>query len=368
MATINYGTKELTCKVVYYGPGFGGKTTNLQQIHARLPQGSKGELTSLATQEDRTLFFDLLPMDMGKVGDFSVRLQLYTVPGQVQYNATRKVVLKGVDGVVIVFDSDPRRENANYLSLANLEENLESHGHAIRNIPVVFQYNKRDLADAMDLKFLKGSLNPDGFFPDFEAVAMRGVGVMESVQKVCSLIFGRIEGELASQRTRVAPSRRSGSPKTAEKRPREPISSAETQMLPARVDGRVSLPEGGRIRQLSDLWMLGIQVGHGIVDVSPGTPGANEPDLMALLDLRPLGGTPHIERLSFWRSDRRSDGGRILETYETRGAAAGCNARLIVEHPGNRVARIYLDWTDSRWKTLLLPEGCATAPSLEAAA
>ena len=119
MATLNYGTKDLTCKIVYYGPGFGGKTTNLQQIYARLPKKARGALTSLATTEDRTLFFDLLPVEMGKIGGYTVKVALYTVPGQVRYNATRSVVLNGVDGVVMVFDSDRERENGGRINRAD---------------------------------------------------------------------------------------------------------------------------------------------------------------------------------------------------------------------------------------------------------
>ena len=149
MATLNFAHRELMCKIVYYGPGLGGKTTNLQHIHAKVPEKFRGNLTSIATRKDHTLFFDLLPLEYGKLRGFSIRLQLYTVPGQVFYNASRKIVLKGVDGIVFVADSQAGKMADNIESLKNLRDNLHELGFNIEKLPMVFQFNKRDLHGSM---------------------------------------------------------------------------------------------------------------------------------------------------------------------------------------------------------------------------
>ncbi|MBO7131470.1 MAG: GTPase, partial [Fibrobacterales bacterium] len=147
MASINFATREINCKIVYYGPGVGGKTTNLQVIHQKLPDDKRSEMVSLATEQDRTLFFDFLPLNLGAIRGFKTRFQLYTVPGQVYYNSTRKLVLRGVDGVVFVADSQKSRHAENLESLQNLQDNLKEYGFDLKDIPFVLQYNKRDLPD-----------------------------------------------------------------------------------------------------------------------------------------------------------------------------------------------------------------------------
>src|SRR5215471_9252468 len=175
MTFINYAAREINCKIVYYGPGLGGKTTNLQYIYDRTNSSSKGKLISLATETDRTLFFDFLPLDLGTVRGFKTRFHLYTVPGQVFYDASRKLILKGVDGVVFVADSQAARMDANVESLRNLDKNLKEHGFDLATIPYVLQFNKRDLPTAIAPEEMYKLLNIKGE-PTFEATAPSGVG------------------------------------------------------------------------------------------------------------------------------------------------------------------------------------------------
>ncbi len=183
MVFFNYSTMQMAAKIVYYGPGLCGKTTNLQWIYNRTAEASRGEMVSLETETDRTLFFDLLPIDVGQVGGFNTRIQLYTVPGQVFYNTTRKLVLKGVDGVVFVADSQRAMLEANVESFKNLEENLAELGIAVDSIPLVLQFNKRDLSDLCSPEELDGALNRNGW-PTYEAVAIQGKGVFETLKGI----------------------------------------------------------------------------------------------------------------------------------------------------------------------------------------
>jgi signal recognition particle receptor subunit beta len=188
MVLFNYSTKELTAKVVYYGPGLCGKTTNLQWIHEKLPIKNKGKMLSLATETDRTLFFDFLPIEIGTIRGMRTRIQLYTVPGQVFYNATRRMVLKGADCVVFVCDSQEPMLDANLESFENMRQNLEANEIDADEIPVVFQYNKRDLPNALPLEIINDRMNPKGH-PFYEAVAIKGVGVEETLKGVTKLVF-----------------------------------------------------------------------------------------------------------------------------------------------------------------------------------
>ncbi|MDT8340148.1 MAG: ADP-ribosylation factor-like protein [Longimicrobiales bacterium] len=183
MSMINYASREINCKVVYYGTGLGGKTTNLEHVYSRVTPESRGKMISLATETERTLFFDFLPIDLGEVRGFKTRFHLYTVPGQVYYNASRKLILKGVDGIVFVADSQRERSEANIEAMHNLYENLESYGYDLKEIPFVIQYNKRDLPDAIPVEDLRAQLNPMGV-PDFEGVATEGRGVFETLTAV----------------------------------------------------------------------------------------------------------------------------------------------------------------------------------------
>ena len=181
MSFINYSSREINCKIVYYGPGLCGKTTNLQHIYQKTNPDVKGKMISLATETERTLFFDFLPLALGEIRGFKTRFHLYTVPGQVFYDASRKLILKGVDGVVFVADSQIERMEANVESLDNLKVNLKEQGYELDKIPYVIQYNKRDLPNAAPLEELQRLLNPTGV-PEFEACATTGQGVFETLK------------------------------------------------------------------------------------------------------------------------------------------------------------------------------------------
>jgi signal recognition particle receptor subunit beta len=197
MALINHRAREIHFKIVYYGPGLGGKTTNLQILHDRLPPERRGRLISVATDHERTLFFDFLPVDLGSINGLLTRFHLYTVPGQVYYRLSRRAVLQGADGIVFVADSHPAREQANLDSLADLGEHLKTLGldtSVTRRLPRVIQYNKRDLANALAIERLRSAVNPEGA-PDFEAVARDGRGVTETLRAACKSVLARLSSE-----------------------------------------------------------------------------------------------------------------------------------------------------------------------------
>ncbi len=183
MTFINYVAHEINCKIVYYGPGLGGKTTNLKYVYGITSPENRGKMISLATETERTLFFDFLPIDLGQIRGYSTRFHLYTVPGQVFYDASRKLILRGVDGVVFVADSQDERMDANYESLSNLEQNLKEHGFDLYKIPYVLQLNKRDLPNILPAEKLQKTLQIKGE-PVFEAVATQGIGVLEALKAV----------------------------------------------------------------------------------------------------------------------------------------------------------------------------------------
>jgi len=188
MTFINYAAKEINCKIVYYGPGLGGKTTNLQYIYNKTAPERKGKMISLATEADRTLFFDFLPLDLGSIRGFTTRFHLYTVPGQVFYDASRKLILKGVDGVIFVADSQRERMEANIESIRNLELNLEEHGFDLSVVAYALQFNKRDLPNAMPPEEMYRMLNFKRE-PTFEGVATQGVGVFDTLKAVAKQIL-----------------------------------------------------------------------------------------------------------------------------------------------------------------------------------
>jgi hypothetical protein len=188
MSFINYSSREINCKIVYYGPGLCGKTTNLQWIYKKTNPDSKGKMISLATETERTLFFDFLPLALGEIRGFKTRFHLYTVPGQVFYDASRKLILKGVDGVVFVADSQIERMEANIESVENLRINLMEQGYDLDKISYVIQYNKRDLPNVVPLEEMKKALNPRGL-PDFEASAVEGTGVFDTLKAIAKLVI-----------------------------------------------------------------------------------------------------------------------------------------------------------------------------------
>ncbi|WP_136524096.1 GTP-binding protein [Geomonas ferrireducens] len=188
MSFINYASREINCKIVYYGPGLCGKTTNLQYVYQKTAADAKGKMISLATETERTLFFDFLPLALGEIRGFKTRFHLYTVPGQVFYDASRKLILKGVDGVVFVADSQEERMDANIESVENLRINLIEQGYDLDKIPYVVQYNKRDLPNVVSVEELRRELNPTGV-PEFEACATTGEGVFETLKAIAKLIL-----------------------------------------------------------------------------------------------------------------------------------------------------------------------------------
>jgi mutual gliding-motility protein MglA len=192
MSFINYLSREINCKIVYYGPGLCGKTTNLQYIYNRTNPNAKGKMISLATETERTLFFDFLPLEIGEIRGFKTRFHLYTVPGQVFYDASRKLILKGVDGVVFVADSQMLRAEANTESMDNLRTNLAEQGYNLDTIPYVVQYNKRDMPNVSSVEELRDMLNTGGV-PDFSAVATTGEGVFETLKSVAKLVLTELK-------------------------------------------------------------------------------------------------------------------------------------------------------------------------------
>ena len=240
MVQINFATREVSCKVVYYGPGSCGKSTNLRQVHDKAPSKSRGTMTSIATEGDRTLFFDFMPLELGTVAGMKTKMQLYTVPGQVYYNATRKIVLEGVDGIVCVADSSASRRESNLESWQNLKDNLSEYGLDTSDVPGVIQFNKRALPDAMPEEQMNTELN-DLSVDTFEATAVTGEGVMPTLRKLSSLVLQRLNQERPRRgtRRRAAPS---APAKAREAASAVPLQTAQKQMAtpPVSAPGRPS--------------------------------------------------------------------------------------------------------------------------------
>lgn len=192
MSFINYSSREINCKIVYYGPGLCGKTTNLRWIYEKTNPDAKGKMIELATETERTLFFDFLPLSLGEIRGFKTRFHLYTVPGQVFYDASRRLILKSVDGVVFVADSQEARFEANIESIENLRSNLEEQGYDLDKLPYVIQYNKRDMPEVMSVEDLRRELNPAGV-PDFEGIATKGDGVFETLKAVAKQVLTELK-------------------------------------------------------------------------------------------------------------------------------------------------------------------------------
>ncbi len=188
MSFVNYNTKEINCKIVYYGPGLGGKTTNIQYLYQKTSADSKGKMISLNTENERTLFFDFLPLDLGEIRGFRTHFHLYTVPGQVFYEASRKLILRGVDGLVFVADSQVQRMESNLESFKSLESNIDEHGYNLKKIPLVMQWNKRDLPNITSTQNLEKELNKYDV-PAFEATAIQGIGVFETLKMVSKMVL-----------------------------------------------------------------------------------------------------------------------------------------------------------------------------------
>jgi hypothetical protein len=231
MVQINFAQKSVNLKVVYYGPGMSGKTTNLEVIHQRAPEGNRGDLTSISTDGDRTLFFDYMPLDLGTVAGMRTAFQLYTVPGQVYYNSTRKLVLQGVDGIIFVADSSASMINQNLESLRNLEENLNEYGKSLATLPHVIQFNKRDLPDAMTLEELNRHMNPHNA-PVFEAIANTGQGVFPTLKALAASVLKNIMNE-TGQKAAPYPTAAAPAPMAAPRAPAAPRGPAAPGQRPA---------------------------------------------------------------------------------------------------------------------------------------
>lgn len=231
MVVVSYSGKEINAKLVYYGAGLCGKTTNLEAIYEAVPDTSRGKMVSMKTQSDRTLFFDLLPLDLGEIMGFKTRFLLYTVPGQVFYNATRKLVLKGADAIVFVVDSEVGKMEENKESLANLRANLGEYNISLDSLPWVMQYNKRDLPNIYSIDELNAELNPGGKVPFFEAVAREGKGVFETFRGISHLLMEKVTKDL-----RRTPGGRTTTPEAAESHPpRESVRATAPPPAPAQV-------------------------------------------------------------------------------------------------------------------------------------
>ena len=195
MSFVNYQTKEVNCKIVFYGPGMGGKTTNIQYVYKKTAGDARGDMISLSTENERTLFFDFLPLDLGEIRGFKTRFHLYTVPGQVFYEASRKLILRGVDGIVFVADSQVERMEANIESLQGMEKNLIEQGYDIDQLPIVMQWNKRDLPNVVSIEELESKLNKKNL-PSFESVAIDGKGVFETLKSISKLVLMNLKSGL----------------------------------------------------------------------------------------------------------------------------------------------------------------------------
>lgn len=271
MVFFNYSTMQMAAKVVYYGPGLCGKTTNLQFIYNHTAHESRGEMVSLETETDRTLFFDLLPIDVGSIAGFSTRIQLYTVPGQVFYNTTRKLVLKGVDGVVFVADSQRPMLQANKDSLKNLEENLGEMGLSLESLPIVLQYNKRDLPDVLPGSALDQELNPRGW-PSFEASAVTGLGVFETLKGISKLTLISLKKRLTKIGPEAGSSSRASSPVAPTPAPRPtPPAPGRPAVAPAPATAK---PRATRLDVLAELEKIRKQSMKSPASSSPAAAGA----------------------------------------------------------------------------------------------
>lgn len=236
MVSINYATREVTCKIVYYGPGLSGKTTNLIYVHEKVPSSTKGKMISLATEADRTLYFDFLPINIGQVNGFTAKFQLYTVPGQVYYNATRKLVLRGVDGLVFVADSQADKMDENIESLTNLKENLAEYGYDYKEFPIVIQYNKRDLPGALPVEELEAKLNADKW-ESFEGEAVKGTGVFDTLKMIIKLVLAKAQTADKNKSQKLSSAKETAQPEAAELPPVQ-----ETSIPPVNAPAEADVP------------------------------------------------------------------------------------------------------------------------------
>ncbi len=245
MVQINFAQKEIQCKIVYYGPGMSGKTTNLELVHGKVPDENRGELTSIATTGERTLYFDYMPLDLGQIAGIQTKFQLYTVPGQIYYKSTRRLVLQGVDGIVFVADSSAAKLRENQESFEDLEQNLKEMGKTLQDVPIIVQYNKRDLPDAMPIDELEEKVNQHGF-PYTEAVANSGDGVFPTLKQLSQKVLESVnKGGLSASKPKTA-ARPTAVKAPQAAAPATPAASAAPAAPPSRV---VSAPAAAAYTQ-----------------------------------------------------------------------------------------------------------------------
>jgi signal recognition particle receptor subunit beta len=328
MVQINFALREVNCKIVYYGPGMSGKTTNLEIVHKKAPEANKGELTSIATEGDRTLFFDFMPLDLGTIAGMRTRFQLYTVPGQVYYNSTRKLVLQGVDGIVFVADSSESKMDENLESLENLKNNLAEYGKDIREIPLVFQFNKRDLPDALTVDQLNERMNHWGC-PYFEAVAITGEGVFPTLKCLSGMVLetlNRDHRETTSSMPAARPSMSATGPIS------QPITAAiaggkfaAAAHQPVSQSVNPNIRTGSMLEQMASAAATApvakrATSGGGIV---PPTPGAN----------KPAGGGAAGPAGRTWQPQRKVDATPLEQTFRAQPASSGAPRRVQIAEP-----------------------------------
>jgi signal recognition particle receptor subunit beta len=306
MVSINYASREVTCKIVYYGPGLSGKTTNLIYVHKKVPANSRGKMISLATEADRTLYFDFLPINIGTINGFAAKFQLYTVPGQVYYNATRKLVLRGVDGLVFVADSQAEKMDENIESLTNLKENLEEYGYNVNEMPIVIQYNKRDLPGALPVEELEAKLNPTGWV-HFEGEAVSGRGVFDTLKMIIKLVLEKAKSGKSTVASSAA-SEATPAKVTSEPVPSEPNRQPAYQ-APAEENGEDEYEED---REAVEYGTLSEDKANARIDSEPApavpepvgvvSDGSSEPESSADISSRPFPGSTSARIL---RRERR---------------------------------------------------------------
>jgi signal recognition particle receptor subunit beta len=317
MVQINFALREVNCKIVYYGPGMSGKTTNLEIVHKKAPEANKGELTSIATEGDRTLFFDFMPLDLGTIAGMRTRFQLYTVPGQVYYNSTRKLVLQGVDGIVFVADSSESKMDENLESLENLKNNLAEYGKDIREIPLVFQFNKRDLPDALTVDQLNERMNHWGC-PYFEAVAITGEGVFPTLKCLSGMVLetlNRDHRETTSSTPVARPAAAAAGPVS------QPVTAAVGATKFAAGGGAATQNAGAKIRTGSMLEQMAgaataakrVTTGGGIVPPAPGA--------------KPAGAGGAAGRT--WQPPRKVDATPLEQTFRAQPGSTGGGPRKV---------------------------------------
>ena len=353
MPTVNHAFKEITLKIVYYGPGAGGKTTNLRYIHSNVPSKHRGELTELATEQDRTLFFDHLPLDIGDVKGFKTKFQLYTVPGQVYYNATRKLVLRGVDGIVFVADSQASRFQDSIDSYLNLVENLRDYGLELETMPFAMQYNKRDSPDSVPLDKLQAALNPEMKYKEFEAIATDGVGVRETLREVSSQCLKKLQESanissdeaIVQERLGVGDAAMAGGPKM--------VSQADR-----------NAPDISVFGQESSVKWRGMAVGSGQFSLSTDRKESGEVEYTLSSKHKVIGGSKSLRRMLRYIGEEPRDENGVERVYHVfRDVTPGGQAKVTTfVEKSDSTPNLYLLYPGFMGEIKVAPAGATSSP------